>query len=374
MKDLPTSYQLWLPDNNRGLPITGDIPAPGTVFPDTDNPLVMILPFHRDARFLAKASGIEENALFSRMASIMQKIEPFQTWSSDAEKHLQDILKCAGPGFPYNRLRAVVARKALFHVAAELADCGRLSEGNLKLFFRDAMQYDPAFLLETGITRPPEISIPVERKHPKTNEEWKAEANPSECISSLHKMLVLAEDTHFRNFGDDRSQERRQSLVLPASSIDELDTQVNLHKRLHQVVIGLTQVEYSQQQEVPIDIIIANRFNWSDSPGSNWLAVNPAMAMQFGWQYVPEKWFRWHDASGQIMVKSLWWQDGLLNHISRVLHCTAGEGWLVLAAKVAVREIQKEVGKLLRVSCVTRSAGHGDTGETSMKIDEVPTP
>ena len=372
--ELPASYHLWIPDDASGTPLVDSPPTVGEVFPDTTNPAIMIRPFHLDAEVLARMAGLEPNAVFARMAALMRQIEPFETWSAEAEKQRLNELKIVGPEFPYNRPRASVARRALFYVAAEIADAGRLSDTEMRLFFQRTRPHDPAFLLQCGVSRPEQLATPLEREYPKTIEKWREEGDPGQCLTQLDGMIVLAEDAHFKSLGDDHLKERRQSVLLPIEGVDHsVGAAADMWQRLHTFVVGGTVENYVYLDNLPRDLVIANRLDGCDSPGCGWVAANPAMARHFAWQYESGRWFVWCDASGRIAVKSLWWQDGLLDHIARILQCWVGEGWCVLAAREAVSMIVAEVGPLCRVSCITRAAGHDDHGQTIVRIDQLGT-
>jgi len=368
--DLPASYRLWLPDDLGGVPVVDASPPSGEVRPDTDNPQIMIRPFDLDARILAEMAGFEPNAVYARIALLMRQIEPYATWCADAEKQHLDELKAVGPQFPYRRPRAHVARRALFRVAAELVDANRLSAEEQELFLRHARTHDPAFLLQTGCQRPPILALPPGREYPQELDEWKAQGDPGACVHDLDGLIVLGEDSLFKSLGDDHLRERRQSAITPESWLTESPgASVDLLKRLHQVVLGGTVANYPVLRRIPRDPVIANRLDGSSSPGGDWLAVNPFMADHFGWSCDENgRWFAWRDANGDVMVRSLWWQDGLVGHISRALHSWVSEGWLVLASPSAVSLIEQELGPLRVVRCVTRAAGRDDRGATATVV------
>ncbi len=368
--ELPAVYRLWLPEDKSGAFLLDRPPAVGEVCPDTAIPAVMVRPYHLEAEFLAKAVKLEPGAVLSRTAALMRQIEPFEKWSAEAEKQQLDELKTVGPEFPYNRPRAAVARRAIFHVAAELVDGGLLPEAQAQWFFSHVRPHDPEFLLQCGASRPSQLVRPPEREYPKTTEAWRKEGDVGQCLSELGEAIVLAEDTHFKSLGDDHLKERRQTVVLPKEWVDQsANATVDLWGRLHEVVIGGTFEDCVFRDDLPRDLVIAHRLDGCDSPGSEWLAANPAMAGHMGWQSEDGKWFIWRDAEGQIAVRSLWWQDGLLDHISRNRQCWVGEGWCVLASQNAIKRIESEVGPLCRVSCVTRGVEHDDRGWTKTKVD-----
>jgi hypothetical protein len=369
-RELPVAYRLWLPDDASGAPLVGVTPASGQVRPDTENPEAMISPFDLNARMLAQMADIQPNAVYARIASLMRQIEPFSEWCAEAEKQWLEELRTVGPQFTYTRPRAHVARRALFIAAAELVDARCISREDQDVFFRPARPHDPSLLLQTGCRRPGGLVVPEEREYPQNLDEWRAQSDLSRCVRELDGLVVLGEDSLFKSLGDDHLKERRQSIVMPESWLNEsTGTSVGLWHRLHETILGGTVGNYPGLRDVPRGIVLANRLDGCNSPGCDWLAVNPSMAAHFGWVFDPStQWFAWHDGDGIRVARSLWWQDGLVGYCSRTLHSWVSEGWLVLASPSVVLLIEQEVGSLCRVKCVTRAAGHDDQGITARSV------
>ena len=92
-----------------------------------------------------------------------------------------------------------------------------------------------------------------------------------------------------------------------------------------------------------------------DSPGNNWLALNPTIGSSLGWSVAEDGLFRWVNNAGQTMVESIWWTDGLVGQAPPHFDDEVGEGWLVVASQVAWDAITSQLGTLKRMVHVERS-------------------
>ena len=94
---------------------------------------------------------------------------------------------------------------------------------------------------------------------------------------------------------------------------------------------------------------------WLDSPGADWLALNPAVAFRLGWSIADDGLFRWVNDQGRVMVESIWWMDGRPMLLADGLpEEEVGEGWLVLACECALAQIKAIFGSTPRRSAVVR--------------------
>ena len=101
-------------------------------------------------------------------------------------------------------------------------------------------------------------------------------------------------------------------------------------------------------------IIVARQTFGYDSPGQDWIALNPAIALGLGWKLAKEGLFRWTDEDGNIMVESIWWVDGPLGYPPPRFDDEVGEGWLVLASESALEQIAAKCGSIRRLIAVER--------------------
>ena len=106
----------------------------------------------------------------------------------------------------------------------------------------------------------------------------------------------------------------------------------------------------AKERQPPI-IIKNNAFRY-DTPGSEWLALNPTIAKDFGWNLSEDGFLRWTDQAGETMVETIWWEDGPAFFPPPHLNVEVGRGWLVLASLSAFRKIKERypnLGRLLRL-------------------------
>lgn len=106
--------------------------------------------------------------------------------------------------------------------------------------------------------------------------------------------------------------------------------------------------------KTPMPLIIRHFALGTPTPGEDWLALNPAVGRQLGWKPGSEGLFRWVDTDGQVMVESLWWNDG--DFFSDTGHSgeQVGEGWLVLAKQDAFMQLCRQYQPLKRVAVLER--------------------
>ena len=103
-------------------------------------------------------------------------------------------------------------------------------------------------------------------------------------------------------------------------------------------------------------LVLSHSALWVESPGGEWLALNPAVAFSVwaGQSQIDGK-FRWVNDQGHVMAESIWWMDGrpmLLGDSST--EDEVGEGWLVLASECALAQIEAAFGSMPRRSVVIR--------------------
>lgn len=111
--------------------------------------------------------------------------------------------------------------------------------------------------------------------------------------------------------------------------------------------------------ETPLkELFIQNASYGYESQGQNWLALNPNIAYQLGWELDDSGLFRWINEEGKVMVESIWWADGVIDQFRPTLD-EVGEGWMVLASKEAINDIRSQYGlpkRLLNVKCFKKGS------------------
>jgi hypothetical protein len=231
------------------------------------------------------------------------------------------------------------------------------------------IRYDPAFILERPDERPSYIDqmggIFCEHSILRLSDGWVE--SPSESLSLLgldapDDRIIIGERTRHRLIEDKWPEEERVSVVKAGQAEglwDRLDVQDG-----HPPFIRVNGVQIEDYLDVRLPnnhLVIANDPYSCETSGARWLALNPAVGKALGWRPAPGRWFRWQDQAGNLVVESVWWNDGPMQQFAERLHTVVGGGWLVLVTKSGFEEIERAAGQLSRGGVVWRSMGwHGD--------------
>jgi hypothetical protein len=355
---LPAIYRLALPvgpapDRRQRRP-----PAPGEPVPDSSDPVEIVRPFNLQLEAIAEATRLPHVNMCFRAVEIMRQLAPWESWSAQAEKDLRERLESVGLEFTFRRPRAVLARRAMFHVVQELVDAGLLDSNQLARLDRALRFYDPAMLLAEPQPRPPDVRpLAGLDDDGGVGEKWLEQAESAAhalCTRTDDGRVVLAEESTLKRLEWASPTEVRRSvaaLLRPTVTARE-DEDVPFFCEVTNRLFA----EYPniRPHEVPMPLVVRHVAYGYDSPGDNWLALNPVVGRQFGWHPVDEGLFRWVDQEGQVMVESVCWMDGLLDHAPPHFEDEVGEGWLVLTSRDAVDIIKGRLGSLQRTVSVRR--------------------
>jgi hypothetical protein len=94
----------------------------------------------------------------------------------------------------------------------------------------------------------------------------------------------------------------------------------------------------------------------------SFLALNPILAADIGWQPAQDGLFRWVNDEGALMAESIWWRQGLMAHNEFVgMDATASEGWLVIVSDAGIAPVQTRLAQYDRARAARRS--NGPSGE-----------
>jgi hypothetical protein len=158
---------------------------------------------------------------------------------------------------------------------------------------------------------------------------------------------VIAEDTRLKRLDWEKASETRRSSLVEART---------LTGSFFGSAFNRLASEYSSLGDEAVDDFLVIRHNvyFYESPGAKWLALNPAVGRQCGWDLVEKGLFAWSDNHGQVMVESLWWTDGLVDQAPPHFGNEVGEGWLVVARPDAVSAILAARGLVKRRLKISR--------------------
>ena len=329
--------------------------------PSTAQELVStVVPYDQDLRSISEIADVPVENLYRRVVAIMHQIAPRESaWSDEVERRMGAHLMSVGIRIPYAKPRVNIVRSAMFRAVAELVDGGQISPQRNDFLGRILRTHDPRLVLEQPSRRPAQIRRATETPLGRDVEEWVQ--NVDEALSSTNwiaddQRIVLAEKTNLTIPRDRGSITETRYSVLDTGNL----TQRQLEENPEAMFIGVVRKLVSEYPSLHDDAeILAMSLRhtafWLDSPGADWLALNPVVAFRLGWSIADDGMFRWVNDEGHIMVESIWWMDGRPMLLADGLpEDEVGEGWLVLASECALEQIEEAFGSIPRRSAVVR--------------------
>ncbi len=325
---LPGIYDLSLPplpDDRRR-----DLPA-GTSLPDSDNPAELASAWMGWCEPVAAIAGVEADSLLRRVFELMSAVDSADGWTRRAEEELKAQLDAADLEHPYRRPRAAISRRAVLRVIAELLDSGRIPKSRTADDLRVIRVFDPLMLLLEPEPRPAYVTrVQDYESYSRGDPTWidNVDNAISLGLREIGEWKVLAEETEVCRLDWGRPTEARLSVVH--DSRDEVDPTEFFPLVYDRLMEEYLSVDWGTAGAG--GALITKHFaHGYDSPGADWLAINPGIARGLGWQPSDEGLFRWVDASGQVMVESRWWIEGM-KYFQLHADEEVGEGWLVVAS------------------------------------------
>jgi hypothetical protein len=353
---LPAIYRLSFPQRSTGRLINLEAISAEEPLPDSDDPVDIIRPFDLQIDLVAKKARLPKVNLYHRTVQIMEQLVPLSFWSEDGERQLRAMLDSAGLRLTFYRPRAVLARRAMFHIIAELIDAHALGSGELFQLDSVLRFYDPHMFLVEPIPRPASIA-PMEGKNRlgginEAGLEQTRQTADSACCKTDDGLIVLAEETTLKWLEWGTPTEVRRSVIAPSSTFYPEDIEAFFSKTVNRLV---SEYPFLRASIATPSLVVRHIDYAYDSPGNNWLALNPTIGSRLGWSIAEDGLFRWVNNAGQIMVESIWWTDGLVGQAPPHFDDEVGEGWLVVASQAAWDAITAQLGTLKRMIHVKRS-------------------
>jgi hypothetical protein len=361
--ELPAIYRFALPPSELDGPEVDGTVDGGEPLPDSENPEQIVRPFGTELDAIASETGIARANIYYRCVQIMKNLSPADDWSAEAEKKLREQLRGIGLRFPFHRPRAAAARRAMLRVVAECVDAGLL-DTDRNGFSRLLRFYDPYFVTGQPSARPREIeSIGGVSDSGMVKDEWLSQggdALSSICRNLSGGFIVIGEETRLKGLGWELPEENRlSSLVDPSIGPSDEDLK---YRYLFNTLVNACVSDYptSYASRTLSRLLVRNEGYGFETPGADWLALNPAVGRLCGWQLSDSGLFEWHSVGGELMVKSIWWVDGNVDHAPPHHQDQVGEGWIVVASQRALESLSKCLGPFERQAEIVRSARIND--------------
>ena len=360
LRPLPPVYSSPVLALQQALPPVGSSRSFGRTPFDAQDLVSTVAPYGQDLRSISEVADVPIENLYRRVVAIMHQIAPRESaWSDEVERRMVSHLISVGVRLPYAKPRVNIVRSAMFRAVAELVDGGQISRQGNDLLERILRTYDPRMVLEQPSRRPAQILRATETPLGRDVEEWVQ--NVDDALSSTDwiaddQRIVLAEKTDLTIRRDRGSITETRYSVLDTGNL----TQRQLAKGPEAMFIGVVRKLASEYPSLHGDaeisaLVLSHTARWVDSPGVDWLALNPAVAFRLGWSIADGGMFRWVNDQGRVMAESIWWMDGRPMLLGDGLpEDEVGEGWLVLASEGALEQIEAAFGSIPRRSVVVR--------------------
>ncbi len=364
---LPAVYRIALPPGGTGFYADGAV-VPGQPRPDSDDPMQIVRPFDPWVEAIAEAATLPAINVAHRVVQIMHTLAPRDDWSAAGEWKVRHWLSEAGLRLTFRRPRSLIARRAIRRATSELIDAGMIGPDALRDVDRRLRSYDPALVLVRPATRPIEVGeIAGQGPYGVASVSWAdsaSEALDREQATAGDGRIILANLAALRIHDRPQAAERRTTVTVPAAAT------IAVPMLEHRFV---TEYPTLGVDETPLPLLIRHEAAEYESPGTNWVALNPAVGEAFGWAVSDAGLFRWTDSDGLTMVESIWWVDGPPREAGT--HGRAGEtgtGWIILAAPAAWDRIIARYGPMRReltvVRRVTGEDGRDDERQASRTL------
>jgi|TARA_R100000479_G_scaffold51000_3_gene23995 hypothetical protein len=345
---LPKVYSLHIPEN--GKPDFKKEIDP--YFPEVDinDPRDLIRPFEFLIKILSEESGIDESNLIYRAYSIMKEIGREEEWTVEYEKKLRNHLEEIYLKYSYPRPRVIAARRAIMHVANELIDSGTIDDRRIQNLL---ISHDYAVQFFTEIAKPEFIQTIKERDFGGVGNDWLDRIDESERLSES----LLAYDDNFKVIAE-YNQVKNLDWGSPTEEyMYQIAVKEELHEEDNYIFGSVFHQLSSNYHELRggghfIIVIRDHRFNQFDLK-SNWIAINPVLARNLGWEPEPTKLFAWKNSEGELMAESIYWSNGNINMTPRK-DGEVGEGWFILVSKKGLEQIKSVERNLFLQKKLTR--------------------
>ena len=339
----PSLYRLSLPSGRSAEEVWNESQISDADFlAGADDPYDLLKASLLELEFVASEARLPKENVIQRAAQIAGELLQADTWASRGEEVMRSQLQSAGLKYTYRRPRATIARRASYHVIAELVDIGRLNDQNLKNLAPVCIYCDPQMMLISPVARPAFVP-PMSGGQQEIGSPMLAighnETNRLNLWAS-DDLVILGELTEMKRLEWEVPTVIRQS-VVSASKPPADDPESFFYRKIHRLVgqYPLMKIEAS-----PPPLVIHYEGLRSDFQSLRWLAFNPELARELGWSSKSDELFGWEDENGNLMVHSVWWQDGLLQTPPPKFHDEVGEGWVVLATTEALERVQEHIG------------------------------
>jgi hypothetical protein len=196
--------------------------------------------------------------------------------------------------------------------------------------------YDPSLELIRSTERPEEMKAMDWEISGDERKRWldgNEAATWADYPESIGEFRIIGERTLFiRPEWEWPREERYRGLVAGASESDQTRDLMASNREL------TYDLYLSGRGQDDDQLLIWNSERQLVGPTCRWIALNSTFARSLDWAPSPTKPFEWVDASGNVMIKTIFWRDGWVG-LEPPHFESLGEGCVVLATPAALKLI-----------------------------------
>ncbi len=307
---------------------------------DWEDPISVVSVGRHILSYLNMCTGIEERTIATRVYLLLKNKGSIDQWSDVTEKREMAHYEAIGLRYPFIRPRTNPIWETIMEVAAELLDSGAV----------DSLYDDEVFMFKDfSMVRIEEEGKPlfIQRIADKDAyappEGWEYRASTSkrlqEELVKVGERYVIGEMSRVTKPGDNAAHEHfYMKISYDNHKIKEwrfFDDSMYQHQSIrYYITLG----------DGNEGIVRRAGFFAANTIKSDWIAFNPTLAMQFGWKPSTKGYYAWEDQDGNLMVESVYWENGNTGYAGRA-SVEIGAGWYVVAS-VKAMEALKEFGDM----------------------------
>lgn len=303
---------------------------------DWEDPLSVVSVAKHLLSYLNMCTGIEETTIATRVCQILKDKGSIDQWSDAAEKQKMAHYESIGLRYPYIRPRTNPIWESTMEVAAELLDGGAV-----RGVYDDEVFMSKDFsIIRIGEERKPDFVQRIAEKDAYTPPEgWEYRASESKRLQGelvkVDERYVIGEMSRVIKPGDEVAHEHFYMRISYDSQKIKgwrfFDDSMYQHQSLRYYIT------FGDGYEV---IVQRTGFFTANTFKSDWIALNTTIAMQLGWKPSMKGNFAWEDKEGNVMVESIYWENGNTGYAGRA-SVEIGAGWYVVASKKAMEALRR---------------------------------
>ncbi|HOO49919.1 MAG TPA: hypothetical protein PLK94_01375 [Alphaproteobacteria bacterium] len=279
-------------------------------------------------------AGLNAEELESEFYRIYKEVEKKYSWTDEKRRNRWIKLVLARH---WLHPRGIIGREAAMRVFGRRALVGDAPPGGENAYDYIYPIYDPVLDLSQPIERPVELNVLNDELWNERGKAWLRGENADswnnypDSINGLH--LIGERSWFIRPDWEWPREERHCGLIIGRCEPDETRECLQTSREL---TFDLYLQGKGQENG---QLVVLNSERQLVGSTYRWAAINSKFARALNWQPSDGDPFKWVDADGNLMVKSVYWKDGWI-WLEPPRFESLGEGWLVLATEHGLKTIR----------------------------------